>query len=143
MVWPDKRGSGGGRFTVMKPMICIFAGSLLAAGAVFGQGTESPSGSVGTVINKSVVPTGATASSGSRGVVIANGSVYSISGGQVAQMQQPMSLRVLPDGTVTGFDGKPYQIPPGQMLMMDGRLAPIPQGIQGLPNGVYVGSSQR
>jgi hypothetical protein len=42
------------------------------------------------------------------------------------------TMRIGPKGVI-GFDGRPLNIPEGQMIGADGRLAPLPANVTGLP----------
>jgi hypothetical protein len=58
---------------------------------------------------------------------VVEGVVYMIRGGKRAgKIEGEVVLRISPNGIVTGFDGKKYRIPPGEMLRMDGQLASMP-----------------
>ena len=61
------------------------------------------------------------------GFTVVEGLVYLLRGGKRAgRIEQDVILRISPNGVVTGFDGKRYRIPPGEMLRMDGQLASLP-----------------
>ena len=60
------------------------------------------------------------------GFTVVDGVVYLIRGGKRAgRVEQDVVLRISPNGVVTGFDGRKYRIPPGEMLRMDGQLASL------------------
>jgi hypothetical protein len=61
------------------------------------------------------------------GFTVVDGVVYLLRGGKRAgRLQDDVVLRISPTGVVTGFDGRRYRIPPGEMLRMDGQLASVP-----------------
>jgi hypothetical protein len=61
------------------------------------------------------------------GFTVVEGVVYLLRGGKRAgRLEGDVVLRISPNGVVTGFDGKKYRIPPGEMLRMDGQLASMP-----------------
>lgn len=109
--------------------------SLAACSALLFLGVQAFS-QVGTEIDRTAAPTQQT--DDSRGIIIVGGAVYTIESGRATPLREAMTLQVDPSGTLTGFDGRPQQIPAGQMLTMDGRFTQIPTGIQGLPSGTYV-----
>ena len=61
------------------------------------------------------------------GFTVVDGAVYLLRGGKRAgKIEGDVVLRISPNGIVTGFDGKMYRIPSGEMLRMDGQLASLP-----------------
>lgn len=108
--------------------ISYLVASLALGGTAFAQ---TPDGSTsGSSTEMAQIST----ASSSQGIIVAGGRAYQINGTQVTPIEQAMNVRIDPNGILTGFDGRKYQIPAGQMLTSEGRFAPIPQGIAGLPD---------
>jgi hypothetical protein len=101
---------------------------LLLATAAFAQDPGPP----GLAPNSTAIPATPTVQVVQDGFVIINGRVFQIRGGQATLVQREMSFRVSPTG-ITGFDGRPVIVPDGQMITTDGRLVPLPAGVNGLP----------
>lgn len=76
-------------------------------------------------------PTGTTATATTAvtpipdGFFLRDGNVYVIRNGAFSLVTKEQVLRIEPNGTVTGFDGRTWQIPAGQILTTDGRIVPV------------------
>ena len=68
------------------------------------------------------------------GVVVIDGKAYILSRLQT-EMSMPAGGSIRPDGTVQKPDGQTAQIPSGQMMTFDGKIAPAPAGLQQAPSG--------
>ena len=53
-----------------------------------------------------------------------NGQLYEYRNGQLQPVAGDLVLRISPNGTVTGFDGRAYTIPVGVVLSIEARVAP-------------------
>jgi hypothetical protein len=62
------------------------------------------------------------------GFVMINGKVHVVHQGQAVPLDREMTLRVTPTG-ITGFDQRPRNLTGENMLTMDGRVVPAPQGL--------------
>jgi len=65
------------------------------------------------------------------GFTVMNGFVYSIRAGVMAPLQGELIVRVSPNGTITGFDGRTYALPQGRVLTLFASTTPIPVGTAG------------
>ena len=62
------------------------------------------------------------------GFTVMNGFVYSIRAGVMAPLEAELVVRVSPNGTITGFDGRTYSLPQGRVLTLFATATPIPAG---------------
>ncbi len=63
------------------------------------------------------------------GIAMQDGVVYIIQNGVVTRVSEERVMRISPNGTVTGFDGRTWIIPAGQVVMADGRTVPVTPGM--------------
>ncbi len=68
------------------------------------------------------------------GFIMLGGQVYQIRNGQATPLQRDVYLKISPTG-ITGFDGRPLELPSGFMFTTDGRMIATPSGVTGLPEG--------
>jgi len=78
---------------------------------------------------RSVAANPASGTSSAVGILVKNGKAYLLRSGQLTAVEEPLSLTVSPDGSITGFDGKTISLPEGRMLTMDGALTAIPNPV--------------
>lgn len=108
-----------------------------------GNPPSTPGPNTGEVGGTAKLPSSGEVAAGEDGFVIVKGQVFRLSKGRATPVKEEvtvkiaptaMSVKVSPNG-ITGLDGKPFELPAGEMLSISGRLVPRPTGIAGLPAG--------
>jgi hypothetical protein len=79
----------------------------------------------GTAAATTTTPTSTAVTPIPDGFFLRDGKVYVIRDGAFSLVTNEQVLRIQPNGTVTGFDGRTWQIPAGQILTTDGRTVPV------------------
>jgi len=59
------------------------------------------------------------------GFTMVNGMLYESHNGQLQPVTRDVTLRISPNGVVTGFDGRAYAIPPGVILAVEAHVVPF------------------
>jgi hypothetical protein len=85
--------------------------------SAFGQSTGANPGAAAT-------SSSATPAQPQTGFTMVNGQLYEYRNGQLQPVTGDLVLRISPNGTVTGFDGRAYTIPVGVVLSIEARVAP-------------------
>lgn len=69
-----------------------------------------------------------TSSTTPDGYVMRNQQIYVIRNGQATPLEGEVTMRITPEGQITGFDGQSRQLSESVMLTVDGRVLPVPPG---------------
>src|SRR5260221_3819559 len=97
-------------------LVVVFAASV----AAFGQSRD-----ISTVVNTSAAPSSPKPPDG---FTMVNGMLYESRNGQLQPVTRDVTLRISPNGVVTGFDGRAYAIPPGVILAVEAHVVPFAGG---------------
>jgi len=111
-----REGAKGGCFG-MKASLLVFVIAFAASSAAFGQARD-----IGTVVNTNAAPSSPKPPDG---FTMVNGMLYESRNGQLTPVTRDVTLRISPNGVVTGFDGRAYSIPPGVILAVEARVVPF------------------
>ncbi|MEA3208688.1 MAG: hypothetical protein QOE70_1745 [Chthoniobacter sp.] len=103
----------------MKALLAPWFAVFVISAAALGQ---TPDAGVAPVAPVTRVP---AATQPPDGFTMINGLLYESRNGLFVPVTREMTLRISPNGVVTGFDGRAYTIPPGVLLTVEARGVPF------------------
>lgn len=116
--------------------VCLASISLSPLSSVFGQALPFDMNPA-----PPPPPAGTATARPPDGIAMKDGVVYIIQNGVASRVTEERVMRVAPNGMVTGFDGRTWIVPSGQIITTDGRAVPVGQNMFNTPEEARAASS--
>ena len=112
----------------MKTSLFAWIAFLALGGAAFAQAGATTPGAAASTQNAATSAATSRTQEPDRlpdGFTMINGALYEIRGGQFLPVAGEVTLRISPNGLVTGFDGRTYTLPAGVILSIEAHVQPF------------------